>query len=234
MSATTIKTTPEQRLAKLADALDTTFNKKGCTVEQAFGEITLTVPRERLLEISFELYGSASAFSFEQLIDLCGVDYSTYGQVEWETSSASLTGFGRGVDRSSEINTETADRFAVVYHLLSIEDNVRVRVKTYLDSEHPMVESVIPVWPVADWFEREAFDLYGILFEGHPDLRRILTDYGFVGHPFRKDFPLSGHVEMRYDPEKRRVIYEPVSIEPRTLVPRVIRSDNRYMNEESN
>jgi len=228
------KTTPEQRLAKLVDALTSEFEKKGCTIEQAFGEVTLTVPREQLLETAFELFGHTSTFGFEQLIDLCGVDYSTYGQVEWETNGASTSGFGRGVDREAEIDEQKEDRFAVVYHLLSIGNNVRMRVKTYLDSEHPVIESVMPVWPVADWFEREAFDLYGILFEGHPDLRRILTDYGFVGHPFRKDFPLSGHVEMRYDPEKKRVIYEPVSIEPRTLVPRVIREDNRYVNEESN
>ena len=230
----TVKTTPEQRLSKLVDALNTAFGKRDCVIEQAFGEVTLTVPCEQLKKIAFELYGNTSVFGFDQLIDLCGVDYSTYGQVEWETNSASSTGFGRGVDLSAEINTSEADRYAVVLHLLSIENNTRMRVKTYLDSEHPIVDSVMPVWPVADWFEREAFDLYGILFEGHPDLRRILTDYGFVGHPFRKDFPLSGHVEMRYDPEKKRVIYEPVSIEPRTLVPRVIRKDNRYMNEESN
>ncbi len=233
MSATT-KRTPEQRLAGLADALNTTFVKKGCRVEQAFGEVTLTVPREQLLDTAFELYGNASVFGFDQLIDLCGVDYSTYGQVEWETSGASTSGFGRGVERSAEIDATAANRFAVVYHLLSLENNVRLRLKTYLDSEHPMIDSVIPVWPVANWFEREAFDLYGILFDGHPDLRRILTDYGFVGYPFRKDFPLSGHLEMRYDPDKKRVIYEPVSIEPRTLVPRVIRKDNRYLNEESN
>lgn len=233
MSAT-VKITPEQRVAKLVDALSAAFEEKGCTIEQGFGEVTLTVPREGLLNTLFELYGHTPDFGFEQLIDLCGVDYSTYGQVEWETNSASTSGFGRGVNRDAEIDTQGTDRFAVVYHLLSIENNIRLRVKTYLDSEQPIVASVMPVWPVADWFEREAFDLYGILFEGHPDLRRILTDYGFVGHPFRKDFPLSGHVEMRYDPEKKRVIYEPVSIEPRTLVPRVIREDNRYVNEESN
>ncbi len=233
MSATAM-ITPEQRVAKLVDALKTAFEEKGYTIEQDFGEVTMTVPREDLLDTLFELYGQAPVFGFEQLIDLCGVDYSTYGQVEWETNSASSTGFGRGVNRDAEIDAQKADRFAVVYHLLSIENNVRLRVKSYLDSEQPIVGSVISVWPVADWFEREAFDLYGILFEGHPDLRRILTDYGFVGHPFRKDFPLSGHLEMRYDPEKGRVIYEPVSIESRTLVPRVIRDDNRYMNEESN
>jgi NADH-quinone oxidoreductase subunit C len=123
---------------------------------------------------------------------------------------------------------DPAKRFAVVYHLLSVTHNVRLRVKTYLDADRPIVDSVIGIWASANWFEREAFDLYGIMFAGHPDLRRILTDYGFIGHPFRKDFPLIGQVEMRYDPEQQRVIYEPVSIEPRTLVPRVIREDSRY------
>jgi NADH-quinone oxidoreductase subunit C len=120
------------------------------------------------------------------------------------------------------------NRFAAVYHLLSVTHNVRLRVKTFLDADRPIVDSVIGIWPSANWFEREAFDLFGILFTGHPDLRRILTDYGFIGHPFRKDFPLIGHVEMRYDPEQQRVVYQPVSIEPRTLVPRVIREDSRY------
>ena len=136
---------------------------------------------------------------------MCGVDYSTYRQEAGETW--------------------TGDRFAVVYHLLSTSRNQRLRLRTFLDEANPMMASVVDIWPSVNWFEREAFDLYGILFEGHPDLRRILTDYGFIGHPFRKDFPLSGHVEMRYDEEKGRVVYEPVSIEPRVLVPRVIREE---------
>ncbi len=145
--------------------------------------------------------------AFDQLIDVCGVDYLTYGAEDP----------GKKWDGA---------RFAVVYHLLSVRHNHRLRVKTFLKNEAVIVESVTNVWESADWFEREVFDLYGILFDGHPDLRRILTDYGFIGHPFRKDFPLSGYVEMRYDPDKGRVVYEPVSIEPRTLVPRIIREDN--------
>ncbi|HEY9098481.1 MAG TPA: NADH-quinone oxidoreductase subunit C [Thiobacillus sp.] len=146
---------------------------------------------------------------FEQLIDLCGMDYSTYGD-------------GAGFNQGGE-----GARFAVVVHLLSISKNERVRVRVFCpDDELPMVASMVDIWPAANWFEREAFDLYGIVFEGHPDLRRILTDYGFIGHPFRKDFPLSGHVEMRYDPTQQRVIYQPVSIEPREVVPRIVRDES--------
>lgn len=226
-------TTPEERLAELVEALILAFGPKGCRIEKGLGEVTLIVPREHLVDVATELR-DGDAFGFEQLIDLCGVDYSTYGQAEWETDKASSTGFGRGVSRDSETDLTGSDRFAVVTHLLSIRRNVRLRLRTFADTEQPIVDSVVGVWPVADWFEREAFDLFGILFAGHPDLRRILTDYGFVGHPFRKDFPLWGHVEMRYDPELARVVYEPVKIEPRTLVPRVIREDGRYLNEESN
>ena len=166
---------------------------------------------------------------FEQLIDLCGVDYLDYGQANWETMTAVNSGFSRGVfDFAEEEDSSEAEtmerRFAVVYHLLSVQNNLRIRVKVFPQTtQMPMVDSVIDVWNVANWFEREAFDLFGILFKGHPDLRRILTDYGFVGHPLRKDFPLVGNVEMRYDADKGRVIYEPVSIENRVNVPRVIR-----------
>jgi len=183
-------------------------------------------------------------FAFEQLMDLCGVDYSAYGEAEWATTASSSTGFSRGVSeratgRSSAAICYLGDkalahrgRFAVVYHLLSISRNQRLRVRVFApDDELPVVASVCSLWAAADWYEREAFDLYGILFEGHPDLRRLLTDYGFVGHPFRKDFPLIGNVEMRYDPERGRVVYEPVSIEPRVLVPRTIRQDHRYAGE---
>lgn len=167
---------------------------------------------------------------FEQLIDLCGVDYLDFGQANWETMKAANTGFSRGVfDFAVEEDEEAQNqerRFAVVYHLLSIQNNLRLRVKVFPEStQMPTVDSVIEVWSCANWFEREAFDLFGILFKNHPDLRRILTDYGFVGHPLRKDFPLTGHVEMRYDAEKGRVVYEPVSIENRVNVPRVIRED---------
>lgn len=169
---------------------------------------------------------------FEQLIDLCGVDYSAYGQVNWATDSAVNAGFSRGVfDFEVAAKAEDATeqkRFAVVSHLLSIEFNQRIRVKVFCDdAQFPMVDSVCDVWTAVNWFEREAFDLYGIAFKGHPDLRRLLTDYGFVGHPLRKDFPLEGHVEMRYDPAQNRVIYEPVTIENRVNTPRVIRPTER-------
>ena len=167
------------------------------------GEVTVIVTADNYMQ-AMKTLRDAPACRFEQLIDLCGVDYSTYGDGAWE-----------GL------------RFAVVTHLLSVNLNQRVRVRVFcLDDEFPVIASVEEVWSGVNWFEREAFDLYGIVFEGHTDLRRILTDYGFIGHPFRKDFPLSGHVEMRYDAERARVIYEPVSIEPREVVPRVIREDN--------
>lgn len=174
---------------------------------------------------------------FEQLIDLCGIDYLDYGKANWETLKAANTGFNRGVfdfaeDEQPDDSLLMDRRFAAVYHLLSIEHNVRLRVKVFApDSQLPVVPSVIDIWSVANWFEREAFDLFGILFEGHPDLRRILTDYGFVGHPLRKDFPLTGHVEMRYDNEKGRVIYQPVTIENRVNVPRVIRKSTPEITE---
>ncbi|HUY84291.1 MAG TPA: NADH-quinone oxidoreductase subunit C, partial [Steroidobacteraceae bacterium] len=172
------------------------------------------------------------AFRFEVCVDVCGVDYLDYGRTEWKTSGATATGFSRGVARGGRADApapEPGRRFAVAYHLLSVSLNQRLRLRVYCaDDEQPMVDSVTGIWASANWFEREAFDLFGILFRGHPDLRRILTDYGFIGHPFRKDFPLIGNVEVRYDPEKGRVVYEPVTIEPRVLVPRVIRHDNRY------
>ena len=163
------------------------------------------------------------------MIDLAGVDYLDYGRAEWRTTAATASGFSRGVNRAAPHTLAGNKRFAVVYQLLSIQHNWRLRVRVWCEElEDPMVESVTDIWPSANWFEREAFDLYGILFRGHPDLRRLLTDYGFIGHPFRKDFPLIGNVEVRYDAELKRVIYEPVTIEARTLVPRVIRHDNRY------
>ncbi len=164
--------------------------------------------------------------NFDMLIDVCGVDYLHYGQYEWSTHETSVTGFGRGVDAIEQASSQP--RFGVVYHLLSVKLNQRLRVKTLMEGEPPMLDSVCEIWPVANWFEREAYDLYGIVFKDHPDLRRILTDYGFIGHPFRKDFPVSGHVEMRYDAKLGRVIYQPVEIEPRVLVPKVFRDDNRY------
>ena len=171
--------------------------------------MTVEVPREQLLQVCRALRDE-EPFNFDMLIDLCGVDYSSYGEGGWQ-----------------------GERFAVVYHLLSVKNNHRIRVRTFAADEMPIVDSVIETWSVANWFEREAFDLYGIIFDGHPDLRRLLTDYGFIGHPFRKDFPMVGNVEMRYDPEKKRVIYEPVSIEARAQVPRVIRDDHRYVEPSS-
>lgn len=222
-----VQTTPEQRLETLADNLREQFEARGCAIDMALNEINMLVPRERLIEITTQLRDD-EMFQFSELIDLCGVDYAGYGCSEWATTDASASGFGRGVEKECpDTDDSGSERFAVVYHLLSINLNVRVRLKVFVLSEHPIVDSVMAIWNSADWFEREAFDMYGILFKGHPDLRRILTDYGFVGHPLRKDFPLSGHVEMRYDPEQRRVIYQPVTIPPRTQMPRVIRDDNR-------
>ena len=169
----------------------------------ALGEVTVVVDAAHYLQAA-ELLRDAAGCRFEQLLDLCAVDYSTYGDGACE---------GR--------------RFCVVSHLLSVSLNQRVRLKVFApDDDMPMVESLTTVWNSANWFEREAFDLFGVIFEGHDDLRRLLTDYGFIGHPFRKDFPVSGHVEMRYDAEQRRVVYQPVSIEPREITPRIIREDN--------
>ncbi len=168
-------------------------------------ELTLEIDTPRLLEVCRRLRDE-SGFEFEQLIDLCGVDYSEYGA-------------------ENPHEARNGPRFGVIYHLLSVRNNYRLRLRIFPDDDDPVVDSVVDIWRCADWFERETFDLFGIVFEGHPDLRRILTDYGFIGHPFRKDFPLIGQVEMRYDPDKGRVVYQPVSIAPRTLVPRVIREE---------
>lgn len=216
----------------LQQAINRQFNDVETTVDRS--ELTATAPVERLLTVAQTLRDNED-FSFEQLVDLCTVDYLHYGQDEWTTKSATVKGFSRGVEAHStgrlkfgyqdEAQVLDRPRFAVVYHLLSYRHNRRLRLKVYAPNDDmPIVPSVIDIWPSANWYEREAFDLYGVLFEGHPDLRRLLTDYGFIGHPFRKDYPLIGNVEMRYDPEKKRVVYEPVSIEPRVLVPRVIRS----------
>ena len=221
-----------QRLEALAENLSKAFSGKGCEVITDLGEVTLIVPSAELLKVATELR-DGEAFAFEELIDVCGVDYYAYGQSEWATDDASSSGFGRGTVRGGAGPDADDQRFAAVYHLLSIAHNRRLRLRVYVETNRPIVDSVVEIWNSADWFEREAFDLYGILFRGHPDLRRILTDYGFIGHPFRKDFPVEGHVEMRYDPEQRRVIYEPTTIESRTLVPKVIRTDNRYVSEET-
>ncbi len=218
------------RYETLAARLDERFGEKITRVESTCGELTCEVEKDDLHEVAAALRGE---LGFEMLMDVCGVDYLSYGADEWNTQDATGTGFSRGVEREPVILDESDEfpprRFAVVYHLLSIQHNFRLRLRTFTGTVNPpVVKSVVDIWNGANWFEREAFDLYGILFEGHPDLRRILTDYGFIGHPFRKDFPLMGNVEVRYDAEKGRVAYEPVSIEERTLVPRVIRDDNRY------
>jgi len=220
------------RLEQLAEDLIHRFSEMGCSVEQSSNEVTLIVPCEHLTTVATTLRDEAS-FSFEELIDVCGVDYADYGRSEWQTDRAPNEGFGRGVERIGQREALEENRFAAVYHLLSISHNTRLRLRVFVDTAQPIVTSLVPVWDSANWFEREAFDLFGILFDGHPDLRRILTDYGFIGHPFRKDFPLIGHVEMRYDPQLGRVVYEPVSIDPRTLVPRVVRDDNRYLDENN-
>lgn len=201
-------------------------------VTVAYDEVTVECDVSNLKAAMLELR-DLEAFCFDQLIDLCAVDYLLYGEYDWETDTATESGFSRGVERQ-EVKAYALDkpRFAVVYHLLSTKKNHRLRVKVFVDESHLIVPSVHHLWKGADWFEREAYDLYGVLFEGHPDLRRILTDYGFIGHPFRKDFPLSGHVEMRYDAKFEKVIYAPVDIEPRVLVPKVIREDNRYIGEK--
>lgn len=205
---------------------------------QAFDEITIECSREQNRSLLLKLRDDESLI-FDQLIDLCAVDYLLYGIYDWETDKATETGFSRGVEKHEEkvpdafrVDNPDSPRFAVVYHLLSTKHNHRLRVKVFLQENDLVIASVHDIWKVANWFEREAYDLYGVLFENHPDLRRILTDYGFIGHPFRKDFPLSGHVEMRYDAQLQKVIYEPVDIVPRVLVPKVIRDDNRYLNNE--
>ncbi len=218
---------PEERLEELQDALEELLDDfEGCSWRTEYGELTLTVPREDLLGV-MRILRTRTPVAMEQCIDVCGVDYAAYGQSGWEVGGVPNVDFEWGVTPVRS-GLDPANRFAVVYHLLSLTHNVRMRVEVFLDADRPVVDSVTGIWASANWFEREAFDLFGILFAGHPDLRRILTDYGFIGHPFRKDFPLIGEVEMRYDPEQQRVIYEPVSIEPRTLVPRVIRHDLRY------
>ena len=217
---------------KLAARIEERFGEQMRRVPSICGELTYELDKEHLLEVATALRNGGD-FGFEMLMDVCGVDYLTYGSAEWLTSEATGTGFSRGVSRQpvilDEADTFEPRRFAVVYHLLSLQHNVRLRLRVFTGTENPpIVKSVVDIWNSANWFEREAFDLYGILFDGHPDLRRILTDYGFIGHPFRKDFPLSGNVEVAYDPDEGRVVYKPVEVEPRTLVPRVIRDDNRY------
>ena len=192
------------KLETLKANLEAAFSGRLLSVIEAIGELTIVVSAKEYQDIATRLRDDSS-LRFEQLVDLCGVDYQTYGDGAYD-----------------------GPRFAAVLHLLSVTNNWRLRVRVFAqDDDVPLIPSVVDIWSSANWYEREAFDLYGIVFEGHPDLRRILTDYGFIGHPFRKDFPISGYVEMRYDPEEKRVVYQPVTIEPREITPRVIRED-RY------
>lgn len=221
------------RYETLAARVEERFGKTLNRVASTCGELTYEVDKADLIEVATAM---RSDLGFEILVDVCGVDYLTFGHDEWNTTDATGTGFSRGVECEPVILDESDEfdskRFAVVYHLLSVRENYRLRLRTFTGTTNPpIVKSVVSIWNSANWYEREAFDMYGILFEGHPDLRRILTDYGFIGHPFRKDFPLIGNVEVTYDTDKGRVAYQPVSIEPRTLVPRVIRDDNRYSSD---
>ena len=236
------------RIAALAESVKAALGEQALDIVEALGEVTLIVTAANLLDVMGALRDRPE-LRFEQLIDLCGVDYGAYGEIAWSGTPVSEGGGGAplagaapntdAIPPSGELPpfpaTTSAQpearpgsaRFAVVYHLLSLTHNCRLRVRVFAsDDDFPVVDSVISVWPAANWFEREAFDLYGIVFTGHPDLRRILTDYGFIGHPFRKDFPLSGNVEMRYDPDQQRVIYQPVTIEPRENVPRIVRAEH--------
>jgi NADH-quinone oxidoreductase subunit C len=222
------------RLESLAAAAAAALPDRLRAVPNHAGELTYETDADRLLDTA-ALLRDSPGLKFEMCMDVCGVDYLEHGRAEWKTQDATSSGFSRGVSRWTAPDGTRPEasvpgrRFAVVYHLLSISLNQRLRLRVFCaDDAEPMVDSVTGIWAGVDWFERETFDLFGILFKGHPDLRRLLTDYGFIGHPFRKDFPLSGNVEVRYDPEKGRVVYQPVSIEPRVLVPKVIRHDNRY------
>jgi len=218
-----------KKTERLAARILERFDDSAELLRGAAGELTLVVAPAELLVVGTALRDD-EGLEFAMLVDVAGVDYLTYGMDEWKTLKATESGFSRGVVRGSPpVSQDTPRRFAVAYHLMSISLNQRLRLRCYPPpGDPPRLPSVAEIWPSANWFEREAFDLFGILFDGHPDLRRILTDYGFIGHPFRKDFPLTGQVEVRYDPEQQRVVYEPVDLEPRTLVPRVIRDDHRY------
>jgi NADH-quinone oxidoreductase subunit C len=231
-SAAAAAVTPT-RLESLAAVIAAAVPERLRALPVHAGELTYEADAEHLLATA-ALLRDSPGLKFEMCVDVCGVDYLEHGRAEWKTQDATSSGFSRGVARGTMDGPMVGPgaagrRFAVVYHLLSVSLNQRLRLRVFCaDDAEPMVDSVTGIWAGVDWFERETFDLFGILFKGHPDLRRLLTDYGFIGHPFRKDFPLSGNVEVRYDPEKGRVVYQPVSIEPRVLVPKVIRHDNRY------
>jgi len=224
-------------ISQQAENLAVRFGEKLSSISETGGQITIEVPAAHWQAVAKALRDEPE-FSYEQLTDLCGLDYLGYGDVEWATVDATNEGFSRGVEaygpgrfkwREQPAAADIEQRFAVVVHVISYQHNRRLRMRCFAPDEGlPIVPSLVDVWNSANWYERETFDLLGIIFEGHPDLRRLMTDYGFVGHPFRKDFPLIGNVSVRYDQEKGRVAYEPVEIEPRVLVPRVIRKDARY------
>ncbi len=211
------------------------------SISEHCGQLTVEIAVQHWLDAAF-LLRDEPELHFEQLIDLCGIDYLGYGDDEWETAEATHTGFSRAADalgpgrfawENRPEAEEIQNRYAAVVHLLSLKHNRRVRLRCFApDNEFPVLPSLVEVWNSVNWYEREAFDLYGIIFEGHPDLRRIMTDYGFIGHPFRKDFPLIGNVTVRYDEDKERVVYEPVEIEPRVTVARVVRRDSRYVDQK--
>lgn len=218
---------------KLIDAIRARFMSLIENVYERLDEVTVELIPAHLIEVAQALRDEFP-FNFELLLDICGVDYLDYGISHWRTEETTTSGFSRGVveGQQEQIINFNKPRFAAVYHLLSVKHNQRLRLKVFIQGELK-IPSLIVVWNSANWYEREAFDLFGIEFEGHPDLRRLLTDYGFVGHPFRKDFPLIGEVELRYDAATQRCVYEKVSIQPRVLVPKVIRQDHRYFSELS-
>jgi len=212
----------------LSDSLRAVFAERVQLQSVAADGVCAEVGAADLLPVALSLRDHPQ-LRFEQLIDVAGVDYLDYGRTEWQAEKATGSGFSRGVNRAAGHTLQGSRRFAVAYQLLSVTHNRRLQLRCWCEGEEePCVDSLTSVWASANWFEREAYDLFGILFRDHPDMRRLLTDYGFIGHPFRKDFPLIGNVEVRYDATLKRVIYEPVSIDARTLVPRVIRHDNRY------
>lgn len=233
-------------ISELKQQLERDFQSEIISLEEANAELNLVIEKNHLLSCMRTLRDH-EAYQFDTLIDVCGIDYLHFGCDEWQTQSSTFSGFSRGaqslnplrkkMENSSELDSTIEKkpmRFAVVYHLLSVERNHRLRVKVFLSETELTIPSVLSLWESANWFEREAFDLFGIVFSGHPDLRRLLTDYGFIGHPFRKDFPLIGEVEVRYDAEKASVIYEPVSsVELRILEPKVIRADARYSKDDA-
>lgn len=221
-----------EQLDNLQSIITKALNAYQHHIVQDRGELTVIIDPQSIVSVA-KLMRDTQGLEFDMLIDVSGIDYLHYRLSEWRTDTAANTSYERGVEWLTEDDRSDVmpERFGIVYHLLSIAHNQRVRLKTFVPEDNPIVDSVVELWPAANWFEREVFDLFGVLFQNHPDLRRILTDYGFIGHPFRKDFPLSGEVEVRYDAASERVVYETVNIEPRVLTPKVVREDNRYVNK---